>query len=52
MESHPLTIETDPRVEDVRFLEDRLYAYGVEQTGVNDGQWLAIFLRDDQEKSP
>jgi len=49
MESHPLTIEADPTVEDVRFLESRLYEYGVEQTGVDDGQWLAIFLRDDQQ---
>jgi GNAT superfamily N-acetyltransferase len=40
-------IETEPRPEDVRFIEDRLYDYNVEQTGVGDGQWLAIFIRDD-----
>ena len=49
MDTTHLRIETNPTVEDVRFLEDRLYAYGVEQTGVDDGQWLAIFLRDDQQ---
>ncbi len=48
MDTEHLVIEIHPAVEDVRFLEDRLYEYGVEQTGVDDGQWLAIFLRDDQ----
>jgi GNAT superfamily N-acetyltransferase len=49
MDTTHLRIETNPTVEDVRFLEDRLYDYGVEQTGVDDGQWLAIFLRNDQQ---
>ena len=49
MDTNPFIVETDPTVEDVRFLEDRLYAYGVEQTGVDDGQWLAMFLRDDHQ---
>lgn len=46
MDTTHLSIENNPTFEDVRFLEDRLYDYGVEQTGVDDGQWLAIFLRD------
>jgi len=49
MDTEHFAIETDPAVEDVRFLEYRLYEYGVEQTGVDDGQWLAIFIRDDQQ---
>ena len=49
MDIPSLIIESHPALEDVRFLEDRLYEYGVEQTGVDDGQWLAIFLRDDQQ---
>jgi GNAT superfamily N-acetyltransferase len=44
-----LVAETKPSFEDVRFLEDRLYEYNVEQTGVDNGQWLAIFVRDDQQ---
>jgi hypothetical protein len=44
-----LVAETKPTFADVRFLEDRLYEYNVEQTGVDDGQWLAIFVRDDQQ---
>ena len=49
MDTNPFIVETDPTVEDVRFLDDRLYEYGVEQTGVDDGQWLAIFLRDNHQ---
>jgi len=49
MDTAPFVVETDPSFDDVRFLEDRLYAYNVEQTGVDGGQWLAIFLRDDQQ---
>lgn len=44
-----LVAETEPAFADVRFLEDRLYEYNVEQTGVDDGQWLALFVRDDQQ---
>ena len=44
-----LSLETDPAFEDIRFLEDRLYEYNVQQTGVDDGQWLALFVRDDQQ---
>ena len=44
-----LVVETHPALADVRFLEDRLYEYNVTQTGVDDGQWLAIFIRDDQQ---
>src|ERR1700730_16868877 len=40
--------ESEPRPEDVRFLEDQLYNYNVEQTGLNDGQWLTIFVRDEK----
>ena len=39
-----LTVETDSAFEDIRFLEDQLYAYNVQQTGVDNGQWLAIFV--------
>ena len=42
-----LKIEVEPVPKDVRFLEDRLYDYGVEQTGSDDGKWLSIFVRDD-----
>lgn len=40
-------VEVEPRPEDIRFLEDRLYDYNVERTGLNDGQWLSILVRDN-----
>ena len=40
-------VEVEPRLEDIRFLEDRLYDDSVERTGLSDGQWLSIFVRDD-----
>jgi GNAT superfamily N-acetyltransferase len=40
-------VETELNPEDVRFIEDRLYDYNVEQTGLADGRWLTIFVRDD-----
>jgi GNAT superfamily N-acetyltransferase len=46
MDLRHLSIETAPASADVQFLEDRLYEYNAQQTGVDDGQWLAIFLRD------
>jgi GNAT superfamily N-acetyltransferase len=41
----PLPVETDPRPEDLRFLEDGLNAFNVEATGVTDGNFLALFAR-------
>ena len=38
--------ETQPKPEEVRLLEDMLYAFNVEATGVADGEYLALFLRD------
>ena len=40
-------VETEPTPADVRFLESQLYDDNVEKTGINDGQWLSIFVRDD-----
>jgi GNAT superfamily N-acetyltransferase len=44
--SEPHVIEDEPSTADVRALEDGLYRYNVEQTGRDDGRWLAIFVRD------
>jgi GNAT superfamily N-acetyltransferase len=41
-------IEVEPAPGDIRFLEDRLYDYNVEQTGLDDGKWLSIFVRDEK----
>jgi ribosomal protein S18 acetylase RimI-like enzyme len=41
-----LEISSEPSVEDVHFLDDRIYDFNVEATGIDDGRWLAIFVRD------
>ena len=44
--SYDYVVEDEPSHSDVRALEDGLYRYNVEQTGRDDGRWLAIFVRD------
>ena len=41
-----MVLETDPKPEDIRLLDDRLYAFNVQTTGITDGKLLASFLRD------
>jgi GNAT superfamily N-acetyltransferase len=48
MDSDPLTVESHPMPADVQFLEDRLHEYNDAQTGITDGQLLALFIRDAQ----
>ena len=50
MDIGPLTVESHPKQEDVQCLDDRLYEYNASQTGVDDGPWLAVFVRDDQQR--
>jgi GNAT superfamily N-acetyltransferase len=40
-------IDTDPAPELVQYLEDRLYEFNSSVTRITDGEWLAIFVRDD-----
>ena len=41
-------IETDPTPEQIQHLEDRLYEFNSQTTGITDGEGLAIFVRDEQ----
>jgi hypothetical protein len=50
MKSSLLKLETAPAPGDVSYLGARLYDYNVEHTGRDDGQWLAIFSRDDKDR--
>lgn len=50
MSTEPIMMETNPTLEDQQFLEDRLYDYNVEQTGLDDGQGYAFFVRDDHQE--
>lgn len=40
----------EPTPEEVQYLEDRLYEFNSHATGIDDGRWLAIFVRDEREK--
>src|SRR5262245_5677807 len=42
-------LETDPKPGDIHLLEQRLYEFNVQMTGIADGKLLASFLRDDKE---
>ncbi len=44
-----ITILSEPDRQDIQFLDDRIYEFNVEQTGIADGQELAIFLRDGRD---
>jgi GNAT superfamily N-acetyltransferase len=41
-----MVLETNPDPRDVRLLDERLYAFNVQTTGITDGKFLASFLRD------
>jgi GNAT superfamily N-acetyltransferase len=38
---------SEPTPEEVQYLEDRLYEHNSSATGIADGEWLAIFSRDE-----
>src|SRR5712692_6616630 len=50
MSASDFVIETDPRPEQVQYLEDRLYEFNSSVTRITDGEWLAIFVRDEGER--
>jgi GNAT superfamily N-acetyltransferase len=45
-----LVISADPTPGDVQYLEDRIYEFNSAATGIMDGQWLAIFVRDEDDR--
>jgi hypothetical protein len=44
--SAALEIDTEPKPEEVRLLEDHLNEFNIAATGVSDGKFLALFLRN------
>ncbi len=50
MSTSPFVIETDPTPEQIQYLEDRLYEFNSGATDIRDGQGLAIFVRDEQDR--
>jgi len=46
--SSEFVIEADPTPEQIQYLEDRLYEFNSQTTGIRDGEGLAIFVRDER----
>ena len=46
MDATVLTVEAAPDPRAVHLLEERLGDFNARATGVDDGEWLAIFVRD------
>lgn len=42
-----LVVDSEPRPDDVQYLEDRIYEFNAAATGIADGEWLAILVRDE-----
>ena len=47
MPASEFVIETDPAPEQVQYLEDRIYEFNSSVTRITDGEWLAIFVRNE-----
>lgn len=43
-------VSTEPAPDEVQYLEDRLYEFNAGATGITDGEWLAILVRDDDRR--
>jgi GNAT superfamily N-acetyltransferase len=50
MRTSELIISGEPSPADVQYLEDRLYEFNSAATGITDGEWLAIFVRDETDR--
>jgi GNAT superfamily N-acetyltransferase len=48
MRNSELIINTEPTPEEVQYLEDRIYEFNSTATGIKDGEWLAIFVRNEE----
>ena len=45
-----LVIDSNPDPENARFLDDQLYEFNIQTTGVMDGDLLAVFLRGPNDE--
>ena len=50
MSASEFVIDTEPTPDEVQYLEDRLYEFNSNATGITDGEWLAIFVRDERDR--
>jgi len=40
----------EPTPAEIQYMEDRLYEFNSAATGITDGEWLAIFVRDEADR--
>ena len=50
MRTPELVVSTEPTPGEVQYLEERLYEFNSAATGITDGEWLAIFVRDEDHR--
>src|SRR5215831_17640017 len=50
MRTSELVVNTEPTPDEVQYLEDRIYEFNSAATGITDGEWLAIFVQDDDQR--
>jgi GNAT superfamily N-acetyltransferase len=50
MSASEFVIDSEPAPNEVQYLEDRLYEFNSSVTGITDGAWLSIFVRDKQDQ--
>ena len=50
MTTSEFIIDSEPTPNDVQYLEDRIYEFNSSVTGITDGEWLAIFVRDEDDR--
>ena len=50
MATSDLLISTEPAPNEVQYLEDRIYEFNSAATGITDGEWLAIFVKDADDR--
>jgi GNAT superfamily N-acetyltransferase len=50
MRTREFVISSEPTPVEVQYLEDRLYEFNSAAIGITDGEWLAIFVRDGDDR--
>ena len=50
MHGPELVINTEPTPDEVQYLEERLYEFNSAVTGITGGEWLAVFVRDAEDR--
>ena len=50
MNTDPVWIKKVPSSDELQFLEDRLYEFNSAQTGQDNGQLFAVFIRNDKQE--